>query len=239
MKIITAAALLEAGLTPTSPLPCPPTTNLPGGRAVANDFDDARPGNTFKDDFAQSCNTAFLDAANAKLRTGTLPAIAKDVFGLGPVWQTGLSSFDTKVPVETNAEQTAMAYIGQGRVQTNALAMASVSATVQNGTFRQPIIVPGLLQPPATRSLTTTVRSQLQSMMQHTAQSGTAQRAMAGIPGAAGKTGTAEVNQSTPNSWFTGYRGNLAVAVEVEAAGHGSAAAAPAAAELLRIGNNS
>ncbi|GAA1178532.1 hypothetical protein F4556_007289 [Kitasatospora gansuensis] len=237
MKVLTAAALLEAGMTPDTPLACPKTTNV-AGRAVPNDFPDERLGNTLKDDFAQSCNTAFLDAGQARLKAGTLPTLAKEVFGLGLVWQTGLSAFDTKVPLESDPAQTAMAYIGQGRIQTNALAMASVAATVQSGTFRQPILVPGLAQPKAARSLNGTVLGQLQSMMRRTVQSGTAQGAMGGIPGAGAKTGTAEVNgQTAANSWVTAYAGDLAVAAEVQNGGHGAAAAAPAAARLLKLGN--
>lgn len=237
MKVVTAAALLEAGLTPDSPLACPKTTNV-AGRAVPNDFLDERLGNTFKDDFAQSCNTAFLIAGQEKLKAGSLPAVSKEVFGLGLVWQTGLSAFDSKVPVESDPAQTAMAYIGQGRIQTNALAMASVAATVQNGTFRQPILIPGLAQPKAARSLSGTVLGQLQSMMRRTVQSGTAQGSLGGIPGAAAKTGTAEVNgQAKPNSWITAYAGNLAVAAEFQAGGHGAEAAGPAAAKVLKVGN--
>ena len=108
---------------------CPKTTNV-SGRAVPNDFLDERLGNTLEDDFAQSCNTAFLEAGQAELGQGALPALSKDVFGLGLVWQTGLPAFDTKVPLESNPAETAMAYIGQGRIQTNSLAMASVAATV-------------------------------------------------------------------------------------------------------------
>ncbi|MFJ8044062.1 penicillin-binding transpeptidase domain-containing protein [Kitasatospora sp. NPDC096147] len=237
MKVVTGAALLETGLTPDSPLPCPPTTTVPGGRAVPNDFDGARPGNTFKDDFAQSCNTAFLDAARDRLKPNSLPVFAKEVFGLGMVWDAGLPAYDTSVPVETNGEQIAVSYIGQGRIRTNALAMASVSATVKSGTFRQPILVPGTAQPKAARSLSAATLDGLRSMMRRTVQSGTATAALGSIPNAAGKTGTAEVGGQEPNSWFTGYRDNLAVAAEVQAGGHGGAAAAPLAGALLKVGN--
>ncbi|WP_344447427.1 penicillin-binding transpeptidase domain-containing protein, partial [Kitasatospora nipponensis] len=129
-------------------------------------------------------------------------------------WDTGLSSFDTKIPVETNQEQILMAYIGQGRVQTNALAMASVSATVQSGVFRQPILVPGSEQQKADKTLSPATLKGLQAMMNLTATSGTAAGPMSGITAGAGaKTGTAQVNgQADDNSWFTAYRGNLAVA---------------------------
>ncbi|MFB9367546.1 penicillin-binding transpeptidase domain-containing protein [Kitasatospora sp. NPDC001664] len=237
MKVVTAAGLLEAGLTPDSPLPCPPTTTV-SGRTVRNDFTDPRPGYTFKDDFAQSCNTAFLDAGGDRLKGAAMPTLAREVFGLGLVWQTGIDTFDTAVPVEGNPAEAAMALIGQGRVQTNALAMASVSATVQSGTFRQPVLIPGLPQPRSARTLGAQPLKDLRSMMRRTAESGTAAGALRGISGAAGKTGTAEVNgQPKPNSWFTGYCGDLAVAAEVQAGGHGAEAAAPAAAALLRIGN--
>ena len=39
---------------------------------------------------------------------------------------------------------------GEGAITASPLAMASVAATVENGTFRQPIVVPGAKQLPAT-----------------------------------------------------------------------------------------
>ncbi|WP_282204590.1 penicillin-binding transpeptidase domain-containing protein [Kitasatospora fiedleri] len=101
MKVVTAAALLEAGITPSTPVPCPATT-LVTGLPVANDFADARPGNTFADDFAQSCNTAFLEKGRDVLKPDSLPRTAMEVFGLGLEWKTGLTNFDTKIPIESN-----------------------------------------------------------------------------------------------------------------------------------------
>ncbi|GAA4985253.1 hypothetical protein GCM10025734_08620 [Kitasatospora paranensis] len=69
---------------------------------------------------------------------------------------------------------------------------------------------------------------------------GTAAQAMAGLDGDIGaKTGTAEVGapNAPTNSWFACYRGDLAVATEVEGGGFGADAAGPASAEVLRIGN--
>lgn len=164
--------------------------------------------------------------------------MAKDVFGLGLVWKTGIPSFDTSIPLTTDTADAATEYIGQGKVVTNPLAMASVAATVQSGTFRQPILVPGLPQVQATRQLSANVLTELRSMMNYTTHTGTAS-AIPGIPGDVGsKTGTAEVNGKTANSWFTAYRGNLAVACEVEGADFGAQSAGPAAVQLLKIGNN-
>jgi hypothetical protein len=239
MKIITAAALLEAGDTPDTAVACPPTTQATG-LTVQNDKGEQDPGANLRKDFTISCNTAFINEGTAKLKPGTLTTIAKDVFGLGLVWKTGTSSFDTDIPAATDKATAATEYFGQGKVRTNSLAMASVSATVQSGTFKQPILVPGMDQVQAARPLAPQALAALRSMMFDVthASDGTA----AGIPGmpadAYGKTGTAETAAQKPNSWFTGYRGNLAVAAEVEQGGYGADAAGPAVVQLLKIGNN-
>ncbi|WP_371498751.1 penicillin-binding transpeptidase domain-containing protein [Kitasatospora sp. NBC_00374] len=238
MKIITSAALMEAGVTPDTPVACPDGTNV-GGRDFANDFKEPHLDYKFRQDFAQSCNTAFINEGNARLKNDTLPSMAKDVFGLGLVWQTGLSNFDTAVPAPTGATDKVSEFIGQGRIQTNSLAMASVAATVQNGTFRQPILVAGLPQAAAKRQLSGEVLSGLRTVMNETVRTGTAAKLMSGMAAGSGaKTGTAEVgNQAASNSWFTAFRGNLAVAAEVESGGHGADAAGPAAVKLLQLGN--
>ncbi|MEU9128254.1 penicillin-binding transpeptidase domain-containing protein [Kitasatospora sp. NPDC048540] len=238
MKVITSAALMEAGVTPDTPVACPDGTNV-GGQDFKNDFPDAHLDYKFRQDFAQSCNTAFINEGKARLKNDTLPAMAKDVFGLGLVWQTGLSNFDTAVPAPKGANEMVAEFIGQGRIQTNSLAMASVSATVQSGTFRQPILIAGLPQTPAKRQLSADVLTGLRTVMNETVRTGTAAKLMSGMASGAGaKTGTAEVgNQAAANSWFTAFRGNLAVAAEVEAGGHGADAAGPAAVKLLQIGN--
>jgi cell division protein FtsI/penicillin-binding protein 2 len=59
---------------------------------------------------------------------------------------------------------------------------------------------------------------------------------MAGLRGDIGaKTGSAEVDsQSKSNSWFTGYRGDVAAAAMAQDAGHGIDAAGPIVASVLR-----
>ncbi|MEV6977564.1 penicillin-binding transpeptidase domain-containing protein [Kitasatospora sp. NPDC093806] len=119
-----------------------------------------------------------------------------------------------------------------------ALAVASIAATVQNGTFRQPVLIPGLPQQPPARTLSAGTLKGLRSMMSRTARSGTAAPAMTGLNGDIGaKTCTAEIDGRPDNSWFTSYRDNLAVAAEVEGGDHGIDASAPAAAAVLALGN--
>ncbi|RAJ36080.1 penicillin binding protein [Kitasatospora sp. SolWspMP-SS2h] len=239
MKVITSAALLEAGVTPTSPMPCPETTMVTG-KSITNDEPGAHPEYTLTDAFIHSCNTSFIEKGKDALKPGSLPAIAKDVFGLGLVWKTGLSNFDTDIPTEGNMAGAASEFIGQGRVRTNPLGMASVAATVQSGVFRQPILIPGTDQVKAARNLAPGVLDSLRSLMVQTVRAGTAAEVKPALPAGSGaKTGTAEVDNSPDaNSWFTAYSGDLAVAAEVQGGGHGATAAGPAVSKVLRVGNS-
>ncbi|CAM5720030.1 Penicillin-binding protein OS=Streptomyces glaucescens OX=1907 GN=SGLAU_14375 PE=3 SV=1 [Streptomyces glaucescens] len=74
-------------------------------------------------------------------------------------------------------------------------------------------------------------------MMNRTATSGTAAQVMAGLSGSIGaKTGTAEVDGAKANSWFTGYRDDVAAAAMVQQGGRGGDVAGPIVASVLRAG---
>lgn len=198
-------------------------------------------GGTFTQSFARSCNTAFIKLIDDTKDDHALPAEARQVFGLGLNWQTGIASADGSVP-ESDGGGAAAQYIGQGTVQMNVLNIASVTATTKNGTFRQPIIVPRDLDnrelAVAERQLSGAVGQQLRDMMRETASWGTGKAAMAGLGGDKGaKTGSAEVDgQTTSNSWFTGFQDDLAAAASVESGGHGGDAAGPVVAAVLAAG---
>ncbi|MFE5583367.1 penicillin-binding transpeptidase domain-containing protein [Kitasatospora sp. NPDC056531] len=235
MKIVTSTALLEAGVNPDTVVACPEKSSNPV--AIPNDFPGAFPNNTLQQDFMVSCNTAFINQGLTSLKPETLSSTAKDVYGIGMEWKTGLPNADGKIPATPGSkDEQAMNYIGQGKVQMNPLAIASITATVQSGAFKQPILVAGLPQQPAARQISPDVAAKLRAMMNATAVGGTASQVMAGITDNAGaKTGSAEVQgASTTNSWFTAFRGNLAVAAEVQGGGHGVDAAGPAVASLLK-----
>ncbi|MFI9361386.1 penicillin-binding transpeptidase domain-containing protein [Kitasatospora sp. NPDC053057] len=236
MKVITSAALLEAGVTPDTAAPCKETTNSP--RTWHND----EPGNhldyTLGDDFIHSCNTGFIDKGLEKLQPGTLASVARDQFGLGLQWRIGIPSRDATIPVPGNKDEAAAEYIGQGQIQVNSLLMASVAATVQSGTFRQPVLREDAKRVTAPGRLPADVAQGLRSMMARTATQGTARAPMSGLSGQIGaKTGTVEAGSSqATNSWFIAYRNDLAVAAEVEGGGHGNSAAGVAAAQVLKAG---
>jgi cell division protein FtsI/penicillin-binding protein 2 len=77
--------------------------------------------------------------------------------------------------------------------------------------------------------------------MRSVALAGTARHAMAGLNvSVAGKTGTAQVDEGEPHSWFAGFApfdapvaNRIAFAVVVEHGGYGARAAAPIARELV------
>ncbi|MFH9064574.1 penicillin-binding transpeptidase domain-containing protein [Streptomyces coeruleorubidus] len=241
MKVITASLLLEKNLASADKKhPCPKYFTY-GHWKFQNDKKFEIKDGTFKASFARSCNTAFISQA-PKLKDDDLTKQAQQVFGLGlNNWAIGVPSFDGAVPVQSAAQMGA-SLIGQGGVRMNPLNMASVSATVKSGTFRQPYLVSpdvdGRKLATASRTLSAGTLSQLRELMSYTADYGTAAEAMAGVGGDAGaKTGSAEVDgQKKPNGWFTAYRGDLAAAGVVQQGGHGGETAGPIVAALLKTG---
>ncbi|GGX82917.1 penicillin-binding transpeptidase domain-containing protein [Streptomyces minutiscleroticus] len=241
MKIVSAATLIDHGITEaTGPAPCPDTAvwqsrtfhNLTGMAPQENA--------TLSDSFARSCNTAFVKYAD-EVEVDSLTREAQDRFGIGrDDWKTGVPSFDGAVPA-SGGPNTAANMIGQGEVQMNPLNMASVTATAMTGAFRQPVIVPRSLdgrELATAQGLPPGTVAQLRQMMNRTATSGTAAAAMSGLTGSIGaKTGSAEVDgQEQSNSWFTGYRDDVAAAAMTERGGHGGDAAGPIVAAVLRAG---
>ncbi|MGA5139559.1 penicillin-binding transpeptidase domain-containing protein [Streptomyces azureus] len=241
MKVITASLLLEKGLASADKKhPCPKYFTY-GHWKFQNDKKFEIKDGTFKASFARSCNTAFISQA-PKLKDDDLTKQAQQVFGLGlNNWAIGVPSFDGAVPVQSAAQMGA-SLIGQGGVRMNPLNMASVSATVESGTFHQPYLVSpdvdGRKLATASRTMSAGTLSQLRELMSYTADYGTAAEAMAGVSGDAGaKTGSAEVDgQKKPNGWFTAYRGDLAAAGVVQQGGHGGETAGPMVAALLKMG---
>ncbi|TGB07177.1 penicillin-binding transpeptidase domain-containing protein [Streptomyces sp. MZ04] len=244
MKIVSAAMLIDKGVTKAgSPAPCPNTAtwqshtikNLPGLAPNENA--------TLADSFARSCNTAFVKLADEKgITDESLTEEAQNRFGLGLDWKAGVRTVDGTVPASPGPDR-ASNMIGQGQVQLNPLNLASVTATAMTGTFRQPVVVARgmddreLARTPG--SLPASTVQQLRQMMNRTAVSGTGAPAMSKLSGNIGaKTGSAEVDgQAKPNSWFTGYRGDVAAAAVAEEGGHGGDTAGPIVAAVLAAGS--
>ncbi len=220
-KVITTTALLRDGLRTTDTVPCRQTITV-GGKRFRNFEGEAAGDVPFAQDFAQSCNTAFVSLAS-RLAPDELATTAR-VFGLG---RTKASS----VPPGTDAAARAATMIGQDRILASPLAMAGVAATVADGRWRAPRLL--ATDPRATGpALRASERDTLRTLMRLVVTSGTAS-ALAGLPGEiAGKTGTAEFGGGSPpptHAWFIAFRGDLAIAVLVERGKSGAEVAVPIA----------
>jgi cell division protein FtsI/penicillin-binding protein 2 len=234
-KLATAYALLGSGVTPASVIPCPRHVTVDG--KVFTNFEGESGGSpTFADDFAHSCNTAFIGAAG-KLRGSALQSAAT-ALGIGTPWRLPLNGFSGSFPSPTGAVEQAADAIGQGRVEVSPLALALVAAAIADGTPHPPVLVtdPAQKAAPPLRPLEAGRLTALRAMMRRVVTSGTA--AGNGLPaGTFGKTGTAEFGTDKPpktHAWFVGYRGSIAFAVLVEGGGVGGRIAAPIAARFLR-----
>ncbi|MEU3601191.1 penicillin-binding transpeptidase domain-containing protein [Streptomyces sp. NPDC006798] len=245
MKIVTAAMMLEHGLVAgaDSPVECPATVQW-NGRTFENLKRFEVPNATFRQAFARSCNTTFIKAIKPLTEKGVagsaLGETAREYFGIGLDWKTGVSTYDGSVP-DSEGTETAASYIGQGRITMNALNMASVAATVKNGGFKQPTILAegavgaGDADFATARPMPAAMADTLRALMRADATAGSGSKAMARVGGDKGsKTGSAEMGgQETSNAWFAGYAGDLAAAAAVQSGGRGGEAAGPVVAAVL------
>jgi hypothetical protein len=231
-KIVTSSALLlKDAVAPDDVVDCPKYLTV--GKEFHNVETSEHPGATFRKDFTESCNTAFI-SLRGKLADRELGDVAREYFGVGQEWHIGVPSYDGSVPVPRDETEKAASMIGQGRIQANPLIMASVTATAVSGTFHQPSITPGTEDTTTTTPLPDDVVGQLRDMLRATVTEGTA-RVLADLPGEVGaKTGTAEVSEDAENNgWFVAHRGNVAVACVVEEGVTGGGSAGPVVRDLL------
>ncbi|MER7739855.1 penicillin-binding transpeptidase domain-containing protein [Streptomyces sp. NPDC096538] len=243
MKIITAAMLIDSGVTSMNgPAPCTDTATWQSQTFKNLTGMEPNEGASLANSFLRSCNTAFIKLIDEKpISDASLTQEAQERFGLGrDDWKTGIASFDGSVPASGGPDRAANA-IGQGQVQMNPLNMASVTATAITGTFRQPYLVSPDLdgrELAQAKGLSADTAAQLKEMMRLTATQGTGQKAMSGLGGDIGaKTGSAEVDgKATSDSWFTGFRDDVAAAAMAQQGGHGGDAAGPIVAAVLRAG---
>ncbi len=241
MKIVTAATFIDNGVAgPGSHAPC--VNSIVYRSQTFHNLTGLAPNEnaTLAEDFSRSCNTAFIKLiAHDDLNDNSLTQEAAK-FGIGAEWQTGIPSYDGSVPPAETSDRAANA-IGQGVVQMSPLNLASIVATVKGGgSFKQPVIVGSSygLQRATAPGVRGNTASQLTDMMRTTARSGSAASAVGGLSGDVGaKTGSAEVaGQDKPNSWFAGFRGDIAVAAVVIEGGRGGEAAGPIVAQVLGAG---
>jgi cell division protein FtsI/penicillin-binding protein 2 len=218
-KVLTSAALIQNGLSPSSPASCPPSITVDG--EVFHNAEGDQPVSTLDAAFTESCNTAFINLATSHLHAADFPAVG-NLFGLGRTPHLGLTAFDANVPAPNGQADLAASAIGQGRVTFSPLGMATVAAAVESGSVRAPRLVTGAPDDHiAPAPLPGSVADDLRLMMGHVAASGTA--AGTGLPsGTHAKTGTAQYEAGGKlklDAWLMGYDGDVAFAIVVQDSG--------------------
>jgi penicillin-binding protein A len=247
--VTTTAALEEDKVKPSDEFPVE-TAAIIDGVELENANGEAC-GGTFRNSFAHSCNSVFAPlgvevGADALVDAAERFGWNQEAVVPGEVPSTLPPASEIVTPLEV-----ASTAIGQFRTLATPLVMASVAQTIASRGVRH---VPTLALGEGTRRVRVTSRRiarTIGSMMVAVVEYGTGTAAALPNVRVAGKTGTAELEDTrdpetgetapsdptNTDAWFTAYaparRPELAVSVMLVRAGAGGATAAPAARVVL------
>jgi cell division protein FtsI/penicillin-binding protein 2 len=254
-KIVTLAAALEAGIVKRSSKYPVQTSATLEGVELENAHGEAC-GGTIKTAFAHSCNSVFAPMG-ARLGAERLVAAAERFgFNKDPGLTGALRSTIPAAGEIGDDLAVGSTAIGQGQVLATPLGIAGVAGAIaMDGVMTRPTLRKGAA-PARTRATSAEVASTIGRYMRAVVTSGTG--VGAAIPGVkvAGKTGTAELRDTTnddpdpddpdaapvddatdTDAWFAAYaparRPRIAVSVLLVGQGAGGETAAPAAKLVL------
>lgn len=245
-KVVTALALMRAGVLPDDVVSCPPQVTV-DGYSIANypGYPEGSLGDiTMTEAIAHSCNTALVGSMD-QLSARSV-AEAAESLGLGRPLAGEWPGFLGSVPDEGTGTAFAASLIGQGEVLASPLAMATVVATVAAGRTVTPTLLAGPAEvaddvaavPAPAVPLVTEEVAVLRDYLAAVVSDGTG-ILLADVPGEPvhAKTGSAEAgsgDDARVDSWLVAYQGDLAVAALVQGGGHGAGAAGSVVEELFR-----
>ncbi|MCC3272463.1 penicillin-binding protein [Arthrobacter zhangbolii] len=244
-KTATALAMLRTGTTEETTVQCPAELTVDGRRfANVPGYPAAATGDIpLRTAFANSCNTAFLNARDS-VSQQNLAAAAADL-GIGVEASLGTLAFFGSVPAAAEGTAHAASLIGQGEILVSPLAMAVAGASISTGERVAPSLIrngtadgdSAAPSPDTTSSaaapgnLTPAEAESLRQMMRAVVTEGGVQM-LGEVPGdpVLAKTGTAEFGSEYPpqtHAWVLALQGDLAVAVFVEQGERGSTSGGP------------
>lgn len=248
-KIVAAAATLAEGVVDADEkFNCDGKYVFKSGDEIHCWKSGGHGGITFRDAFAHSCNTVFVEVA-LRLGSQKLEYYAH-LLGL----EEGITGYNQQafrggaVKIGSLPGQVGNAALGQDGVTICPVNLAALAAVIaQGGIYQKPCIIKEIREHESKvvkhienqaprRVLPPHVAKELQEMMELAVADGTGKRAQIQGLGSAGKTGSAETgredNQGKPvvDSWFVGYapleNPQLAIAIFVEGGGAGGDCAA-------------
>ncbi|MDH7578739.1 MAG: penicillin-binding protein 2 [Bacillota bacterium] len=245
--VVAAAALAEGKVRPEEKFFCPGKFEFNEKEAIGCWQKEGHGSLNFREAFASSCNTVFVEVAlrigRAKLEHyARILGLEEGLVGYPALKKGGM------IQIGAYDGQLGNAALGQEGVRISPLTAASLAATIgRGGIFVPPKIVKeirddrgsvvtSIPQPATRRVLPAAVAAELQKMMELTIKEGTGKRARVPGLGSAGKTGSVETvlrdAQGNPvsHAWFVGYAPvefpQVAVAVFIEGGGTGGTVAA-------------
>ncbi|GAA1349571.1 penicillin-binding transpeptidase domain-containing protein [Arthrobacter koreensis] len=245
-KLATTLAMLRSGSTPQATVGCPAELNVDGRK-----FNNAStyPAQFLGEipliqAFAQSCNTAFINARGDVSQASLAEAAGS--LGIGIDSPIGTGAYFGSVPDSAEGTAHAASMIGQGQVLVSPFALAVAAASIGNGSRVSPVLVqesptPETASPSASASpsatqpgaapLTAEEAATLREMMRAVVTDGGVQLlgSVLGEPVLA-KTGTAEFGSDVPprtHAWVVALQGDLAVALFIEEGELGSTSGGP------------
>ncbi|MDR5658112.1 penicillin-binding protein 2 [Serpentinicella sp. ANB-PHB4] len=222
-----------------------------GFGCMAHDHEDGEVALTFKEAFASSCNSTFIQLGK-QIGGKKIKQRAKSL-GLGDFELDGLVKISSALPTGDHLLGRAIGNIsmGQGQVETTPVQVNQLIQIIANNGVKKPLYITkdivddenNLLEVLAIsqqeeRVLTSETTNKIQEMMQSVTKEGTGTRVEELGEVTAGKTGTAQRggNQEN-NAWFAGYypidNPKYAITVFIEAGQSGSRVAVPVFKEIV------
>jgi len=239
-KSVSSLALLRAGDTPDTIVPCTSSIVVDGKRF--ENYDDYPPsglGNIpLRTALANSCNTAFI-SQHGKLGQRSLVDAAASL-GMGVDHDLGFPAYFGNVVPPAGQTEKAADLIGQGKVLASPMVMATVIASIQAGQLVVPSLVASVdsAPPEGVSGPSAAEAGALRSMLRGVVTSGSGSLLL-DVPGppVIAKTGTAEFDRDgkvLTHAWMIAAQGDLAVAVFVDEGASGSGTAGPILERFLR-----